>query len=420
MNTFIFEDYGYDKTTKKAYFRYSFEDGRSFEESYTFDNTHESYDEEILQRALRLAHLVIGTSYYKTFPSPEVLIKNDTIDGWQAMFLSNVYQEGLSQYAFENNLTRDDLAHFMGTGDAELAVSYAGSGVLSLQSGGKDSLLTASMLHESGVTFTSLYVANGPTHPSLIDELGEVFIVDRAIDRPALKQAADDGAKNGHIPITYVIMSIALVQAILTNKGSVLTSIGHEGEEPHAQIGDLSVTHQWSKTWPAEQHFAEYVQRYISKDLRIGSPLRRYSELRVAELFAEKAWAKYGHEFSSCNRINYKQGNDNSTLKWCGECSKCANSYLLFAPFIEPDDLKSLFNGQDLFVKPLLTETFKGLLGIDGVPKPFECIGEIDELRLAYHKKLPGYENVPFDVPQSSFDYMHEYPVQEWVESIIT
>jgi hypothetical protein len=219
--------------------------------------------------------------------------------------------------------------------------------------------------------------------------------------------------------MTYIVMAVALIQAILSGKQTVLTAIGHEGEEPHATIGDLSVTHQWSKTWSAEQQFAEYVRRYISPDFHIGSPLRRFTELRIAELFTDQAWATYGHSFSSCNRANYKQGDDNSALTWCGECSKCANSYLLFAPFVAPGELKSLFHGQDLFVKPLLGETFKGLLGIDGVPKPFECIGEIDELRLAYYMKREGYESLPFAVPGSHFDYHQQYPSQSWASDYI-
>jgi hypothetical protein len=67
----------------------------------------------------------------------------------------------------------------------------------------------------------------------------------------------------------------------------------------------------------------------------------------------------------------------------------------------------------------LFTETFKGLLGIDDVPKPFECIGEIDELRLAYRMKRDGYENLPFAVPQSSFDYKQEYPAHTWTNDYI-
>lgn len=419
MSQFIFKSYSFDHQSKRAEFNYSYDNERNFQESYVFDQVHESYDKEALERALRLAFLLIGTSYYKTFASPNIKIEPFEIDEWQAEFLNKVYQEGLSQFAYENELVRQDLAYFVNTGESVKAAEYEGEGIISLQSGGKDSLLTAKLLQERSIKFTSMYVSSGTTHPSIIDRVGApLAVVKRSIDRDALIRASEEGGKSGHIPITYIITSVAIIQAILTNHDTVLLSIGHEGEEPHHVLGDLEVTHQWSKTWGAEQLLSEYVAKYISADIRVGSALRKYSELRIAELFSDKAWAEFGHEFSSCNRANYQQGADNTTLKWCGECPKCANSFLLFAPFIQPDDLKSLFNGQDLFQKPLLTEIFKGLLGIDGVPKPFECIGEIDELRLAYHRRLSGYAQVPFDVPSSTFDHLYEYPLQSWATEL--
>ncbi|MFY9228469.1 MAG: hypothetical protein WAO28_04075 [Candidatus Microsaccharimonas sp.] len=416
MSQFIFEAYDFNPDSKQATFSYRFDDGRRFVESATFEAA-EHYNNDALQRALFLAHLVIGTSYFKTFPTPHVAIDSGMIDEWVAGFLSRIYQDGLSQFAFENNLTRSDLAQFSSTGQMPAGVSYQAEGKLVLQSGGKDSLLTASLLNTQGTVFTPWYVASGDHHPAVLDDLGQpLAITRRTIDREALQAAVEAGAKNGHVPVTYIVESLALIQAVLLNKNEILVSIAHEGEEPHAMIDDLPVTHQWSKTWEAEQLFAEYVGRYISSDIHIGSPLRRFSELRVAELFIEHAWGTYGHRFSSCNRANYKQGDDNSELHWCGECPKCANSYLLFAPFLNADELKELFAGQDLFEKPMLQETFKGLLNIDGVMKPFECVGEIDELRYAYGltRKKGGYGTLSFDVPSAEFDYMHEYPAQEW------
>lgn len=418
MSQFIFESCDFNPETKQATFSYRFDDGRRFVETATFEVA-EHYNNEVLERALFLAHLVIGTSYFKTFPTPDVAIDSGMIDEWTAKFLTQVYQEGLSQFAFENNLTRRDLAQLSNTGTMPEGVAYQAEGILALQSGGKDSLLVAALLNEKQTDFTPWYVASGDHHPAVLDDLGRPLVVTRrTIDRDALATASEAGGKNGHVPVTYIVESLALIQAILLNKNEILVSIAHEGEEPHAVIGDLSVTHQWSKTWHAEQVFAEYVRRYVSPDIRVGSPLRRYSELRVAELFIEHAWKMYGHRFSSCNRANYKQGDDNSELHWCGECPKCANSYLLFAPFLNADELKELFAGQDLFEKPMLQETFKGLLGIDGVMKPFECVGEIDELRYGYHRAQDrgGYGQLSFEVPTASFDYMHEYPAQEWAK----
>jgi len=420
MNRFVFDHYAFDAEDYTAHFYYRFEDGRAFEETIAFERG-SSYDEVTLDKALFLAFMLIGVSYYKLFPSVEV--NHGPLDDWQAAFFDSVYQEGLGQFAYENELTRSDLAHFVGGADSSTtAGDYKGSGLLVLQSGGKDSLLVAQLLREHDISYVPWYLSSGASHPAVLDDGGNPLKkAIRHIDIAQLKKGIEDGGLNGHVPITYIVQSLAVVQAILLGKEDILVSIAHEGEEPHHHVDDLAITHQWSKTWGAEKQFAEYVTRYISPDIRIGSPLRAYSELYVAEQFVSHAWASYGHEFSSCNVANYQQGNDNTTLKWCGNCPKCANSYLLFAPFVDSAELQSLFAGQELFTKPSLERTFKGLLAVDGEPKPFECIGEIDELRLAYHmaQERGGYESLPFDVPKSDFDYMKVYPAQDWAVKML-
>ena len=419
---FIFDSYSFDAASLTATFNYKFDDGREFREEIIFTEA-TTYDQAVLDRALFLAFVLIGTSYYKTFPTREVEFSHHTIDKDQADFFNSVYQEGLSQFAFENKLTRNDLAHFEATGNKiSEPGNYRGNGIVALESGGKDSLLVASLLEERGTEFTPWFVSSTDNYPQVLDGFKTpLLIAKRLLDHENLQKARVDGGKNGHVPVTYILESLALIQAILLGKSSVVVSIAQEGEEAHEQIGDLPINHQWSKTWTAEQALASYVEKYIATGLRIGSPLRQYSELKMAELFVKHAWAKYGHTFSSCNVINYKQGHMNATLKWCGECPKCANSYLLFAPFLEAAELQSLFNGQDLFTKPFLQETFKGLLGIDGVMKPFECVGEVDELRVAYQmaQKRGGYQNLPFAVPASSFDYAKTYPAQAWAAEML-
>lgn len=399
---FSFKNYTFNPETCLATFSYIGSDGTEFMEKVQFVRSHHPLDLELIDRAMFLSFILIGTSYYKSHPTQEVAL-DFPLDEFQADFFSTVYQAGLSQFAFENQLTRADLAHFSPNGLSVRPPLSASDyrGILSLQSGGKDSLLTATLFRDQDPTY--LYISNSDEHPLLLDQLGgELQIIRRTIDKSGLRAAA---GLNGHVPITYIVMSLALIQAIINHQSVILTSIGREGEEAHAHIGNLTVNHQWSKTWPAEQLFATYVEHYISPDIHIGSPLRGYSELKIAQLFSKYCWKQCGHQFSSCNVANYRQGQSNQQLHWCGNCAKCANSYLLFAPFIESSELDALFAGQSLFTKPELTETFKGLLGIDGVMKPFECIGSIDELRKAYALRLPGYPELPFSVPESDFDY---------------
>lgn len=423
MKAFVFESYEFIGQSRTASFTYSFDHEMFFTEKVVFGAISDTYDKVALERALFLAFIITGVSYYKLFPGTSIEWSAGGIDAWQSDFLNKVYQEGLGQFAFENNLTREDLAQFRAANtNAVLGpVDYDGRGILSLQSGGKDSLLTAETLVGKGESFDSFYISSGDEHPALLDSIGDRLLVARRyVDIPAIIAAREQGGLNGHVPVTFIVLSFALLQAVLLNQKTILASIGHEGEEPHAWIGDLAITHQWSKTWSAEVLFSDYVARYISADIQVGSPLRRFTELRIAELFIEKAWIKYGHTFSSCNKANYVQGADNAHLKWCGNCPKCANSYLLFAPFLDAVELKSIFNDQDLFTKPTLQDTFKGLLGIDGAMKPFECVGETDELRLAYHKAQArgGYAAFDFDVPRSEYDYLQQFPYQVWTDEL--
>lgn len=429
---FEFLGYEFDEKTLRATFRYrggTKENPLEFVKIATFSdrarNT-KNIDKDLLSRALFLSFIINGTSYYKAFPSREVVLPF-RIDSAQAEFFNHIYQEGLSQFAYENQLTREGLAHFIATSDTPQSINdkdisiseipttisdikNTASGIIALQSGGKDSLLTATLLNEANLPWTALYVSTSGSYPKILDEVGaeNVTIINRDIDLKTLKTAESLGGKNGHVPVTYINISLALIQAIIDGKNTILASIGHEGEEPHSVIKsdekDLLVNHQWSKTSEAEKLLQDYVKNYISSEINIYSPLRQYSELKIAELFVEKCWQKFGHKFSSCNVINYGQRTDNSELRWCGRCAKCANSYLLFAPFLKPQELNSLFpDNRSLFEVPELTEDFKGLLGVENNLKPFECVGEIAELRKAYHMKQPGYPDLPFNVPDSDF-----------------
>ncbi len=422
---FEFIGYDFDENSLRAQFHYR---GGAAKNTLDFVETVDFSDrapksaqlsdkaKSTLERALFFAFIVIGTSYYKAFPSKTVKL-SERLSDWRARFFDAVYQEGLSQFAFENQFERKDLAHFDSFQDVHNETPEKlskNSTPLVLQSGGKDSLLTAELLNESGREWTALYISNTDSYPEIINELGasNVQIIKRQIDLEAFEKAKNLGSKNGHVPVTYINVAIALIQAIINGQTEIITSIGHEGAENHAIIkssdpneNDLSVNHQWSKTAEAERYLQKYIENFISPSISVHSLIRQYSELKIAQLFVTKCWDKYGHKFSSCNRANYGQGTNNRVLSWCGECAKCANSYLLFAPFLESSELNSIFKDQkSLFEKPELETIFKGLLGIDNIIKPFECIGEIDELRKAYHMKNPNYPDLPFTVPNSDFD----------------
>lgn len=419
--TFVFEGYDYEPLSGEAVFRYSFDGQHQFIEKATFVPS-SNYSQLVFDRVLRLCFFVIGTSYYKCFPTRKVKFVDQRLTPLDAKILNAIYRDGLSQFVFENSLGPNALARFEPDIEQIEPLGYDPEGVVIMQSGGKDSLLLAQLISELAVEYTPWFMSQSDHHPVVLDALGAKPLrqVRRVVDVDAIRQARNDGGLNGHVPVTYITASLALADAVLHGDNTVLSAIGNEGNEPHEYIGDFAVNHQWSKTWLAEKILSEYVAGQISPYIHIGSPLRSFSELRIAELFVEHAWGKYGDSFSSCNLANYSQGHDNSRLGWCGDCPKCANSYLLFAPFVQPEELLSLFAGRDLFTESNLEQTFKGLLGIDDVMKPFECVGEVDELRRAYEMAVSKYGyKLPLDVPSSSFDYRALGDRQQWTEQYI-
>ncbi|MBQ3436673.1 hypothetical protein IJG26_01840 [Candidatus Saccharibacteria bacterium] len=393
--SFKFLNYSFDNQTGIAKFSYQGKDEIIFTETIDFTPSTAEYNPAVLDSALFFASIVIGTSYYKADPTATIELSRP-LSKTAADFFNQIYQDGLSQFAFENHLTRDELAHF--TSNTE-ATNHSDSTpttatTLALISGGKDSLLAAELLNEKQRPFKAMYVSSGESYPTILNDFDNPIIISRHIDKENLRKA--DG-KNGHVPVTLIIQAIALIQAVLLGYDSIELGIGKEGLEPHAWIKDLPVNHQWSKTETAQNLLQQYVASNITTDIKFTSSLAGFTELEIAKQFAEKCWDKYGDKFSSCNVANYKQGTNNHELKWCGKCAKCANSYLLFAPFIPYEKQYQIF-GRDLFTDPEMTDFFKGLLNVDGVIKPFECVASYDELKWAYQHKLAGYGDLPFEV----------------------
>lgn len=426
-NAFVFENYAFDLSTRTATFEYSFDGERRCTERIEFASIGSVVQKDILHRLLELAFLVAGVSYYKSFPTERLVYRGRAFSPKQAVLLGQIYREGLSQFMFENKLDPEKAVHVEGEGVDPLPVVYGGEGVLSLQSGGKDSLLMGELLNELQLPYTTWYMTSSKTYPKIIARLNgrEPRLVRRYLDLSALDIAAQDGGLNGHVPVTYIALCYALVDAVLHGENTVLAAIGHEGDEPHAMLGDIPVTHQWSKTWSAERLLSDYVSTCISNTLRVGSPLRPFSELRIAEMFEEKCWTPYANGFSSCNVANYEQGQLNTDLRWCGKCPKCANAFILFSPFVIPYELRRIFDGQDLFSSQNLDlqRAFRGLLGIGDAMKPFECVGEVEELRTAYHMARVAYGSqacqLPFSVPEGHFDYRSLGPQQLWTKQFV-
>jgi hypothetical protein len=120
--------------------------------------------------------------------------------------------------------------------------------------------------------------------------------------------------------------------------------------------------------------FAEYVQDFITPDVKYFSLLRPFSEIEIARRFSKHP--EYFPIFRSCNSA-FRQSRAARGRYWCGDCPKCRFVFLALSPFVAKPDLIAIFAG-NLLDDPAQSDGFAELCGVRRY-KPFECVGEISE-----------------------------------------
>ncbi|HEX4248361.1 MAG TPA: hypothetical protein VH008_10890, partial [Pseudonocardia sp.] len=81
--------------------------------------------------------------------------------------------------------------------------------------------------------------------------------------------------------------------------------------------------------------------------------------------------------------------------RWCNNCAKCRFVFLVLAPFMARARLVGIF-GHDLLGDEGQLDGYRELLGLAG-HKPFECVGEITECRVALRMLVdaPSWSGAP-------------------------
>lgn len=398
--TFSFDNYAFDEATKTVSLHYSYVDGPAFTETFTFNFDFEDFDSAVLDRALQNLFFMAGVSYYKAFVSPEIVVKTGQIDQLLADFLNKTYQKGLGEFFYVNKLSPLTQITFPQTTNKTLnMLSVGGEGQLVGIGGGKDSLVTVELLKgKAGIATWA--VGHQVQLTPLIQRIGlPHFSVERTWDRQLLT-LNEQGALNGHVPISAILACVGTVVAILSGKRDVVVSNESSANEPTLIYDGVAINHQYSKSIEFERDYQDLLASQFGEGLRYYSLLRPLSELRISELFAKLGYETYKDVFSSCNRAFT---HDSHGMYWCGVCPKCAFVFLALTPFIDRVELEKLW-GKNLLLDPSLEPTYKQLLGIEG-DKPLECVGEIKEsraaMRLAFEKYPELGEKYDFDLPDN-------------------
>lgn len=332
----------------------------------------------VVDGLVRLLSLAAALSYYKAFAPVEFAVPGG-LTAAERRFVTELIRGGLGEFAVVNDMPEALDPHVSAperaavpVGDAQTTEARA----LVAVGGGKDSVVALEGLTRSGVE-VGLVAAN-PRLP--IERTAEVAGLDlhaakRRLD-PALLRLNDEGAPNGHVPVTAINSLIALLTAAAQGYDTVVFANEASASFGNQHWAGRDINHQWSKS-------SEF-EALLRESLPTGSPeyvslLRPLTEIRIARAFAELT--DYHAVFTSCNRAFRLSAEANAT--WCGDCPKCRFVFLMLAPFLSRDALLDIFGGRDLFADDRQFLGFLELLGADGLVKPFECVGEPDECRVA-------------------------------------
>ncbi|MEO6885126.1 MAG: hypothetical protein ABI232_02415 [Jatrophihabitantaceae bacterium] len=325
---------------------------------------------------LQLTHWVAGVSYFKAAAPDTVRIGDEPMTEAELRYVAAIYRDGLAEFAYTNDLPSALRTAVVSSGVAAdpVGIAVAGNGrPLVACGGGKDSIVSLEALRSAGLDPVSFVVNPNAITRAVVERSDTPLLaVTRTID-PALFALNSTGAHNGHVPVTAINSLLAVAVSILHGLGPVVMSNESSASAPNLTWHQQPVNHQWSKGIDAERLLRQALASRLGPQERYFSLLRHLNELQIAGRFA--ALDGYDDVMTSCNRAFTIT--KNSGARWCRNCPKCRFVFLALACFVPAERVVGILGG-DLLRDCTQLEGYRELLGF-GSPKPFECVGELDE-----------------------------------------
>ncbi len=394
-SSFTFDTYKVDVTRSIITFTYrvEFQSGRvrTYVDRLFFKDVPselwEKVPKAVLEPTLQALLLIIGINYWSILPTNKIRIERFKLTREQARFWDSIYLNGLGEFWYFNKIDFHDLIAFpyddFATGPAPARLRLPERALL-LNGAGKDSILSAEMLKASGVSFDYFAFAPTPAHERITKLVGaKTITVKRHRDWRLPWLTLSQGLSTAY-PSVSTFTFIATLLAELLGYNSIVFSNERSADFGNLTYLGLPVNHQWCKSSEAEKMTNDYIQRFITPDISTSSPLRKFSELEIVRRFAR--YPQYLHEFTSCNGYFYLPRIQQLLARknyWCRQCPKCTFLFACFSAFLSKKEVVSIF-GADLYTKRHLLPLFRRILGIEGF-KPFDCVGEPEEMILAMH-----------------------------------
>jgi UDP-N-acetyl-alpha-D-muramoyl-L-alanyl-L-glutamate epimerase len=326
--------------------------------------------------------LVAGLSYFKMAAPKRVIVD---VGEWTSAQLNahrEILANGLGEFCFVNNLDPNLHPHYEArvrdfAQEPVQLVNATSAQPLVPVGGGKDSCVSIEALRAAGFTPTLITVNRYPVIAEVIVDAGLPDIAVRRILDPNIREYNERGALNGHVPATAIVSFAVVCAAVLHGHDAAVMSNERSASEGNVSYRGVEINHQWSKSVEAEEILRSLIESEV-RGLDYFSLLRPLSELSIARAFAQTC-GRYLASFSSCNAA-FRLDPARRVSRWCGQCPKCQFVYLALATSLPRNVLEGIW-GEELFTTSPM-EGFEALLGLTEW-KPFECVGESGECRVA-------------------------------------
>lgn len=385
--TFTYDDFRINAATNTLTCRYRLDD-IAFVEAVALPGGGD-WSGPAVREAARLVFLLAGVSYYKAGAPPVIDLGHHAVTDLERGFLREYYVDGLGEFAYRSTPPLD-LAGLEIRGPrldrgAPVGFSPRVRTPLIPFGGGVDSIVTVEMLR-GHTDAPALFVVNRPgdrfdaiEKPAAVSGL-PIVRAERVLD-PQILRSTELGFRNGHVPVTGVISAIALLAATVGGRDAVVMSNEWSASVGTVEVDGRSINHQYSKSMAFETGLRGVIADSIGPNLDYFSMLRPLTELAIARRFA--GLTQYFDTFRSCNRafhIDHAKRWDH----WCGTCDKCAFIDLILAPYVDAPTLRRIFAPSvEPLENPSMVGSFGTLLGLIPDAKPWECVGDIGESRVA-------------------------------------
>jgi len=329
---------------------------------------------------LRLLWLAASPSYYKAATPAHVSVAGGlTAD--ERRLLDALLGPGLGELYLVNGL--DPVGPTVEAGHlaerSHPGPLHLGRRSLVPVGGGKDSCVTVDALQSAGEQPLLASVRRFPVIDAVLERAGgQAIHVRRSLD-PRLLELNRRGARNGHVPVTAVVSLVLCLAAVRAGCDTVVMSNERSASEATRDWRGAAVNHQWSKSLAAEELLAGVLKAAVGPELSWFSLLRPFSELAICRLFAERG-RRFFDVFSSCNAA-FRLDDALRLDGWDRDCPKCRFVALALAPWLPRSEVVAI-QGGDVLDDLRQVEGLAALVEA-GQPKPFECVGEVAESRVA-------------------------------------